>query len=71
MVTTRPVTEAMTVVAGGRVTISLERSILAEVVVPAVLETDTLARALVDAEGETVDLPMAVMAAGCRVMAGD
>jgi 2-C-methyl-D-erythritol 4-phosphate cytidylyltransferase len=67
LVSTKPVTEAVKVVDGLRITGSVDRSDLVEVVVPVVLDRATLVRVLAGS-GDPVDVVAGVAACGGPVV---
>lgn len=68
LVSTRPVDEAVKLVDGLRIAGSVDRSDLVEVVVPVVLDRDTLARILAGS-GDPVDVIAGVASCGGQVVA--
>ena len=68
LVSTRAVTEAVKLVAGGRVTMSLDREHLAEVVLPVILSRSTLVEILAAGSEDPVDVVSRVAGRGGAVV---
>lgn len=68
LVSTQPVTEAVKLVAGGRVAMSLDRDDLAEVVLPVILSRSTLVEILAAGSEDPVDVVSRVAGRGGAVV---